>query len=106
MSPTPPSAKECISEPHIPMAAMRTCTSPGPGSGISCSESRNAFNPTSSATFIRNPARVCTPPHETLDFVGEWRHGDHEITAINSLFAFKVEGDATGLFSDDLQGRQ
>src|ERR1022692_3389091 len=50
VSPTPPSAYECTSEPQMPTASMRTCTSPGPGSASAASTNRNWRNPQSSAT--------------------------------------------------------
>src|SRR5580704_11780455 len=41
-----------MSEPQIPTASMRTCTSPGPGSGRADSTSRNCRTPYSSATRL------------------------------------------------------
>src|SRR5256885_2083662 len=42
-----------MSEPHTPTARTRTCASPGPGSVVSISESRNCRGPISSATRMR-----------------------------------------------------
>src|SRR5579872_1723510 len=56
-SPTPPSAKLCTSEPQIPTAVTRTCTSPGAGSGGGgASIRRKAWRWWSSASCIGREA--------------------------------------------------
>src|SRR5882724_2971617 len=42
-----------MSEPHTPTACTRTCASPGPGSGVPISASRNCRGPIISAIRMR-----------------------------------------------------
>src|SRR5580658_4052524 len=60
-----------MSEPQMPTASMRTCTSPGPGSGSSHSTKRNCRSPYSSAMrlFTAHILLVRVPQSERRNVV-------------------------------------
>ncbi len=92
-----------MSDPQIPIAETRTCSSPGPGS----------VRGRSTSSKWRNSGEFCnlhydTPgtTDKTAQFVGEGRNRDHEIAAVDGVFAREIERYRAGFLGDDFQRRE